>query len=77
MSDDLHSIALEGIGRHARWLQYSSREVVHFVGLLIAQRPFETEAQNQMELAETALVEALDRLRAAKSQFLSLPREAP
>lgn len=72
--DNLTSIALEGIERHSKWLQYSSREVVHFVHLMNAQRPFLTKAEDEMQLAEKALVDALEQLRTAKANFESLPK---
>lgn len=75
MTDDLISLALDGIRRHSRHLQYSSREVVHFVQLMHAQRPFPTEAEHEMEVAEVALVEALEKLRESRAKFAALPKE--
>lgn len=71
--DQLDKIAFDGVERHCKWLGISSREVVHFIGLLIAQRPFETLVEENMDNAEQSLIDALEKVRAARKHYKSLP----
>lgn len=69
----LESIALEGIERHAKWLEYSARSITHFVNMMAAQRTFMTTAEENLNLAEKALTKALENVRATREHYKSLP----
>lgn len=71
--DHLDQIAFDGVDRHCKWLRYSGRSVVEYINLLIAQRPFETLAEENIDNAEKALTEALEKVRAAREYYKSLP----
>lgn len=71
----LDSIAIEGIERHARWLKYSSQQIEHFIGMLCAQRPFETVAEDNLARAEEALNHALQSVQKTRAHYQSLPKE--
>lgn len=71
----LDSIAIEGIERHARWLKYSSQQIEHFIGMLCAQRPFETVAEDNLARAEEALNHALQSVQKTRAHYQRLPKE--
>lgn len=73
--DSLDKIAFDGVDRHCKWLGISSREVVHFIKLLVAQRPFETLAEENMDNAEKALKDAIQSIQEARAYYKALPKE--
>lgn len=75
MSDNLTSIALGGINRHAEWLILSSREISHYMALLRAQPEWETMAMDAMLRADKALEAAHSALREEILAFQRLPVE--
>jgi len=71
----LDRIALEGIERHTKWLAYSGHQVEYFVKMLLAQRPFETQAEDNLDQAEKVLTDALESVRKTRNYYKSLPVE--
>lgn len=72
MTDKVDTIALDGVGYHARWLSYDARQLGHYVQMLTHQRPFETESMAAVEDAEKALKEVLETITEAKTRYQSL-----
>lgn len=71
--DALDRIALDGVERHAFWVRYSADSIAEYFSLLVAQRPFELLVEEKMELAEKALTHALEKIKAARERYKSLP----
>ena len=52
-----------------------ARELLHYVGLTETRPDFETLAEEAMETAERSLIEALERIRRARSEYTEKPIE--
>lgn len=73
--DRYRSIALHGIERHSEWVKLSAENIGRYTRDLLSCPPYETEAENTMRAAETALSEALLAVKLAIAEYERLTAE--
>jgi len=66
---------LSSIESKASWVESDAKLLVEFVCMLAIRRDFPTKAESAMDLAETALLQALKDVRTARSYYNSKPKE--
>ena len=81
MPDDLDSFALDRTRNYANWLNYGARNLAQDAKTLMfwtqkitTQRPFETMAEEAMDNAEKALINALESVRKARDHYKTIQK---
>jgi hypothetical protein len=66
---------LASIESKASWLEQDARMLIDFVCMLAIRRDFPTKAEAAMDIAKTALLQALKDVRTARTYYLAKPTQ--
>lgn len=66
---------LASIESKASWVESDAKLLVEFVCMLAIRRDFPTKAEAAMDIAESALLQAIQDVRTARKYYLAKPLE--
>ena len=66
---------LASIESKASWVESDAKQLIDFVCMLAIRRDYPTRAEAAMDIAEAALLQALQDVRTARKYYLAKPTE--